>query len=181
MSSSGLEDFPPRRYTEEPLPAYRHVPGYSPHPVNDEAGHSHDRHDHEEGCPLTDARWQDCATYLYGVDLFNQEFFWEAHESWEPLWHAAGHRSGPGLFVQGLIQIAAAFLLARTQRPNAVPRMLERAERNLRRAVAAHLPEGTQTPFGIDLDRWVPAVETYLGATLAGQAPERFPFIELRL
>ena len=42
-----------------------------------------------------------------GVELFNRGAFWEAHEAWEELWL----RAGPDirLFVQGLIQLAAAW------------------------------------------------------------------------
>lgn len=190
---SGLVDFPPRRYTARPLPVYRHNPGQTPHPIVDEAGHSHER---EEAAPAfaisaageiavsAEARacqwqglgWQRCDPYLYGVDLFNHAFFWEAHESWEPLWHAAGHRSAPGFFVQGLIQVAAVMLLVRCQRPNAVPRMLERAERNLYRAVEASPEAAEHWAYGIDLARWLPRV----AATLGGKS-QLFPFIELQL
>lgn len=42
-----------------------------------------------------------------GVDLFNAGAFWEAHEAWEAEWlMAEGNRR---LFLQGLIQIAAAY------------------------------------------------------------------------
>jgi hypothetical protein len=186
VSSSGLSDFPPRRYTNSPLPAYRHVPGYSPHPVIDEAGHSHrsaEADEHEASCQLSRARWQSCEAYLYGVDLFNLQFFWEAHETWEPLWHGAGHRSGPGLFIQGLIQVAAAFLLARTDRPRAVPRLLERAERNLHRAVAENPDAFTagEDPFGVELGPWLIGARLYLGSALVGDHDQRFPFIELSI
>jgi len=42
-----------------------------------------------------------------GIALFNAHDFWHAHESWEELWLAS---SGPEkLFLQGLIQLAAAY------------------------------------------------------------------------
>lgn len=41
-----------------------------------------------------------------GVDRFNAEEFFEAHEAWEALWHEA---QGPEReFVQGMIQVASA-------------------------------------------------------------------------
>jgi len=47
------------------------------------------------------------------VDLFNHAFWWEAHEAWEGLWsHAEGTQR---LFLQGLIQLAAALLKHRLQ------------------------------------------------------------------
>ncbi|MET2831203.1 DUF309 domain-containing protein [Mesorhizobium shangrilense] len=27
--------------------------------------------------------------FRWGSDLFNHGYYWEAHEAWEPLWHAA--------------------------------------------------------------------------------------------
>jgi hypothetical protein len=45
--------------------------------------------------------------FLLGVEHFNAGRFWHAHESWETLWLAA--TSDTGRFLQGLIQIAAAY------------------------------------------------------------------------
>ena len=58
--------------------------------------------------PLTTANWQFHETYLYGVDLYNFSYWWEAHEEWEELWRRADPLCG--LYLQGLIQIAAAFI-----------------------------------------------------------------------
>jgi predicted metal-dependent hydrolase len=41
-----------------------------------------------------------------GADLFNRGLHWEAHEAWEELWLEL--EDEPKLFVQGLIQVAAA-------------------------------------------------------------------------
>jgi predicted metal-dependent hydrolase len=42
-----------------------------------------------------------------GVAQFNDAEFWNAHESWETIWLAA--RDPEKLFLQGLIQLAAAY------------------------------------------------------------------------
>ena len=42
-----------------------------------------------------------------GIRLFNEEYFFEAHEHLEGLWHK--ERGEPRQFLQGLIQICAAF------------------------------------------------------------------------
>lgn len=42
-----------------------------------------------------------------GIWLFNARRFWEAHEAWEQDWLAAG--GDPKRFLQGLIQLAAAY------------------------------------------------------------------------
>src|SRR5437660_12775303 len=45
--------------------------------------------------------------FLEGIRHFNAKRFWEAHESWETLWLSA--ESDVEQFLQGLIQIAAAY------------------------------------------------------------------------
>lgn len=46
--------------------------------------------------------------YLQGIDLFNDQEYWEAHEAWEGVWKISqGERK---LFYQALIQAAAALL-----------------------------------------------------------------------
>jgi len=45
--------------------------------------------------------------FRQGVEHFNALRFWEAHESWEELWLAA--ESDVEQFLQGLIQLAAAY------------------------------------------------------------------------
>ncbi|HYB12007.1 MAG TPA: DUF309 domain-containing protein [Myxococcota bacterium] len=93
------------RYGRAPLPAQRYVPGSGvPHPHrNAETSGAPDRE------PLLPCeRWGEQLGYLHGVDLFNHAFWWEAHEAWEGLWaHASGTQR---LFLQGLIQLAAALL-----------------------------------------------------------------------
>ena len=97
----------PRLLPDEPLPPYSFVPGRSPHPMSDPAGHM--RGKPPERPPAPDPRrWQESRAYVRGVDLFNHGFYWEAHEAWEGLWHACG-RTGPTAdFLRGLIKLAAA-------------------------------------------------------------------------
>ena len=98
-----------KRYSQRPFPAYRFIPGVSPHPTRDPKGHSY-----EQPEPTLDSfdteGWLECEPYLFGVDLFNHGYWWEAHEAWEVVWKCVGRGSQPGLFLQGLIQIAAAML-----------------------------------------------------------------------
>jgi predicted metal-dependent hydrolase len=48
---------------------------------------------------------------LYGIDLFNHGYWWEAHDALEIVWLAAGQKTTQcGLFVQGLIQLSGAQL-----------------------------------------------------------------------
>ena len=101
------------RYTQRAFPPYRYLPFQSgsthPHPRSDPAGHSYGRQ--EDYLPgFMPADWRSCEAYLYGVDLFNHAYWWEAHEALEAIWLAAGRSSDCGRFVQGLIQLSAAQL-----------------------------------------------------------------------
>jgi len=99
----------PPRYTQRPFPAYRFVPGESPHPTRDPQGHSYNQSPETPG-RFDPGRWQECQIYLYGIDLFNHGYWWEAHEALEELWKTAGRHTQTGQFIQGLILIAAAQL-----------------------------------------------------------------------
>jgi hypothetical protein len=88
------------------------VPGHAPHPVSDPGGHMHGQ-PHGPAPPLDPAAWRESAAYLYGVDLFNHGFYWEAHEAWESLWHAAGRQGAVAVFLKALIKLAAAGVKAR--------------------------------------------------------------------
>jgi uncharacterized protein len=95
------------RFSTESFPPYTFVPGVTPHPESDPRGHSFGV-PRSTVAPLDPDHWQDCPAYLYGIDLFNAGFWWEAHVQWESLWIAAG-RNGPiATFLKGLIALAAA-------------------------------------------------------------------------
>jgi hypothetical protein len=99
----------PPRYTSTPLPAYRYLPGRSPHPRRDPAGHSYGTPE-PKAAAWTPEQWPRLSHWLFGVDLFNHTYWWEAHEQHEALWHAAGRTSEHARFVRGLIKVAAACL-----------------------------------------------------------------------
>jgi hypothetical protein len=114
------------RYTDRKFPPYTYVPGRSPHPVSDPAGHMHG-HEPPAPPPLDPAHWRDSETYLYGVDLFNHGYYWESHEEWESLWHAAGRRGVVADFLKGLIKLAAAGVKSLEEKPTGVTRHTDRA------------------------------------------------------
>ena len=97
------------RYTDRPLPAYRHLPFINAHPFLDKDGHSYG----EKLSPVdsfSTENWQDCDEYLYSIDLFNYGYWWEAYERLKHISLGAGRESETGRFVQGVLQIAAALL-----------------------------------------------------------------------
>ncbi len=130
----------PRYAPDIPLPPYAYVPGQGlPHPVNNPRGHLFKSPD---PAPLSldqlpndpasrgralaallaaDPRW------LHAVDLFNEGFYWEAHEAWEQFWHALGRTTPDARFVQGLIHLAAAAVKIREGKPAGVTKHTQRA------------------------------------------------------
>ncbi len=93
---------------ELPFPPYAYTPkGAHPHPTRDPAGHSFAR-PATAVAPPQPARWDQCQLYLYGIDLFNHGYYWEAHEVWERLWQACGRRGVSADFLKALIALTAA-------------------------------------------------------------------------
>ena len=103
-----------KRYTSDPFPPYRFVPGESPHPRRNPRGHSYGQ-DEPVAEPFPPEKWRDAPMYLRGIDLYNHEYFWECHEMLEAIWHAVGHETAQGQFLQGIIQVAAGNLKKSSQ------------------------------------------------------------------
>jgi predicted metal-dependent hydrolase len=114
-----------------PFPPYTFVPGKAPHPVSDPAGHSFG-HTPEPVEPLTADNWRQNRAYLFAIDLFNAGFYWEAHEAWESLWHAAGRKGTTADFLKGLIHLAAAGVKHLEGRPKGVQSHARRAAELIR-------------------------------------------------
>jgi predicted metal-dependent hydrolase len=120
---------------DAPLPPYSYVPGRNPHPLSDPTGHMHGRPAERPPAPDPN-RWPESRAYLHGLDLFNHGYYWEAHESWEGLWHACG-RTGPAAdFLRGLIKLAAAGVKVRQGVPEGVAGHAARAAAIFHAAVA---------------------------------------------
>jgi hypothetical protein len=104
---SSHPDPPPRYFPHNTWPRYAFVPGKGlPHPVGDLDGHSFGTKPTIER--IDPDRWRECPGYLWGVDLFNHGYYWEAHEAWEGIWRSYDRSETPALFLQGLIKLAAA-------------------------------------------------------------------------
>jgi hypothetical protein len=116
----------PRLAPEFPLPPYSYVTGQCPHPTRDPAGHSFG-HTPPEPEPLAPDHWQASREYLFGCDLFNHGYYWEAHEVWEGLWKACGRSGTTAEFLKGLIKLAAAGVKHREGRNEGVRRHAARA------------------------------------------------------
>ena len=106
------------------FPSYTHIPGVTPHPLRDPAGHSY-REPKSLGQILehppsdVDLTWENLPSqseFQWAVKLFNAGYYWESHEAWESLWHLAGRTGWLADYLKGLIKLAAAGVkLARAQ------------------------------------------------------------------
>lgn len=106
-----------KRYSSRKFPPYAYIPRKGkPHPVENPKGHSF-RKKPEEVAPLFPEKWGDNEIYLFGVDLYNHGFFWEAHEAWERLWQLSDKQGEVGCFLAGLIQYAAFLLKLKCSQP----------------------------------------------------------------
>ena len=120
-----MSDPPPRLVPSRELPSYAYRPGL-PHPRNDPRGHSRDAP--RAAAPRFDERrWGESEEYLWGIDLFNRGFHWEAHEAWEAIWRACPGRPVAAEFLRGLIQLTSAFWKARTGSPDGALRLALKA------------------------------------------------------
>lgn len=142
------------------LPAYRHLPGLTPHPTADPRGHSYGRAE-EPGSVPPPEDWPACEAYLFGCDLYNRGYWWEAHEAWEGPWQGCRARPAQHRFLQGLIQAANAQLKLALGRPQAVGRLWEKAEAHFEAAAAG------RRFMGLALPDWRGATAHYLAARLA--------------
>jgi uncharacterized protein len=107
-----------------------------------------------------------------GIEQFNRRDFFRAHETWEEIWlHAAPPEK---TFLQGLIQVAAAFHHYRRGRPAGTLSLL--------RAGLKRLAGFSPTYHGIRLEELRQTVARWIESLARGQRPrlEEMPRIEAR-
>jgi uncharacterized protein len=86
-----------------------------------------------------------------GVELFNRQEFYEAHEAWEDGWK--DELSDDRLLLQGLIQVAAGFYKLQVGAPNGTVKLLDHALLKLRKF--------SERSLGVDLAKLLPSVEQW--------------------
>ncbi len=165
-------DAPPRR-TERPFPPYAFLPGRDPHPTRDPQGHSYSDAPEAPIPYRVPEEWAANEAYLYGVDLYNHGYLWEAHEAWEGLWHASKGDAVQAEFLQGLIQCAAACLKIPMGQPRGTERLAEQGLGRLEQVLRAVGPEY----MGLDLAGFLAAFRAFV-ASAPGDPGER-PRIDL--
>lgn len=158
----------PRLCPDRVLPAYRFVPGLNPHPVEHPAGHSHGGRADDARVPPD--RWRENKAYLYGIDLYHQGYYWEAHEAWEGLWRQAPRPSLERDFLQGLILNSAAQLKAHLGSARGCRRLSRSSEERLER-VRARVEGGTF--MGLDVSLLLEQLRRHYGPLWRHREAER--------
>ena len=150
----------PRYAPQRPFPPYRHVLGVTPHPRTDPAGHSYGLPEPAAAPPLTEDCWALNETYLYGVDLYNNGYWWESHEQWELLWRMADRQGRTALFLRGLIQASATLLKLLQENDRGVSQLFGRSRSNLLAAVDEE-GEG-QRYMGLTIEAFVASLQGFI-------------------
>ncbi|MEW4488022.1 DUF309 domain-containing protein [Thalassoglobus sp. JC818] len=81
------------------LPPYTYIPGKTPHPISDPAGHMYGTSDAIED--------DHKSMFDRAVELFNNGYYWEAHEAWEQVWMAHNKKGPQADFIKALIKLSA--------------------------------------------------------------------------
>lgn len=162
-------DEPAPRLSDQPFPAYAHLPGVTPHPIRDPAGHSYKVRPPEIAPPDPD-EWSTCPLYCLGIDLFNSGYYWEAHEAWEAVWVAARRRGALADFLKALIKLAAGAVKIREGTPAGARRHLRRAM-ELFEIVARQSPQPDQLWLGLNPSALRQSCERMLAGSLPDAPP----------
>lgn len=92
---------------------------------------------------VTERNWRSSEAWAAGFVLLRRGYYWEAHEVWEPVWHALAPNGAERVFVQAAIQHANAELKAAMGRSRAAARLRVLAMAHLKDACARGFrPEG---------------------------------------
>ena len=104
------------------------------------------------------ADWRQTEDYLYGVDLYNFAYWWEAHEAWEGLWNKT--EDDCRLFLQGLIQISAALIKYHMRQLRGL-QSLSTNGRNKLHQVLTNLDDPTGMYMGMNLPEFLACLDTF--------------------
>jgi hypothetical protein len=168
----------PRLLPEKSFPTYAYLPGKDPHPVRDPRGHSY----RNEPVTVAVEAALGSDVFRWGIDLFNHGYYWEAHEAWEPLWHAAKRSTQHSQFFKGLILLAAAGVKIREGKWVAAARHAARAAalfRQVKRVPSHRFETALGMPLVV-LAEYAEAATTppaFLQKPVPGQPEPVFDFI----
>ena len=169
------------RYSSQDFPPYRYVPGLHPHPTNSLDGHSYAEEGDESGKWDSELR-RDNQEYLFGIDLYNYHYYWEAHEAWEGLWIASIRNSSEHRFLQGLIKLGAALLKIRMAEYEIQDLI---GARNLSKSGIDLLSKvGIDQFMGLDIPKFLKSYQDFVNPIYANKIPvidRKTPRIDLMI
>ena len=110
------------------------------------------------------------ALFRKGVEQFNRRHFFEAHETWEEIWLAAPEPERP--FLQGIIQVAAAFHHYQRGNRAGAQSLLEAGLKKLQRFPATYR--------GIALENLRAAAREWVAELAAGRSPGQERLLQIR-
>jgi hypothetical protein len=148
------------RYSQKGFPAYRYVPTLTPHPEIHPEGHSYKKPE-EKVSYLPPDKWNQNDLYLYGVDLFNHGYWWEAHEAWEKVWMTTKRLDLEGQFLQGLIQFSAALLKLYSGSKTGFQNLYREAQKRIHFVITELSKKGRSHFMGLNLPEWMERMETF--------------------
>lgn len=111
-----------------------------------------------------------------GVDLFNQERFFEAHEIWEEGWRALPGE--PASFLHGLIQIAAGFVKLQRGEPRGATLNLEKGRSKIERFAPSRHGLDVRALL-VETERWISEAREMAGAARTEYDATRLPRLRL--
>jgi uncharacterized protein len=108
---------------------------------------------------------------VQGIQLFNQQEYYEAHEAWEAGW--IDELADERLMLQGLIQVAAGFYKLQVGAPVGTVKLLDQGLKKLRGFVGKSL--------GVELEKLLPEVELWHAEAVKLVAEKRADYDPARL
>jgi len=159
----------PRYCPDRNFPPYRYIPGKAPHPIRHPQGHSYQQAEPTPNQRYSAKQWAENSEYLYGIDLFNFSYWWEAHEAWETDWRWA--TNDHKMFLQGLIQISAAMIKRHLEQLRGVRNLSQAGRRKLRLVW-----QSNRNYMGIDLSDLLDRLDTFF-QPMEGQTKDKFTVV----
>lgn len=148
------------KYTQKAFPEYRYIPTVHPHPGIHPEGHNYGRPE-EEVPVMPPENWKNNEHYLYGVDLFNYGYWWEAHEAWEGVWLTTKKFDLNGQFLQALIQFSAALLKLYSGNKAGFEKLYQEAEKRIQFCLKELSEDPPRSYMGLNIPEWMPRMEAF--------------------
>ena len=136
------------RYTTVELPNQRYLPGESNFPPE---GNFHSILSSLDSEFNDVEKFQKSETYKYGIDLYNNGFWWETHEVFEKVWLKINRTSQPALLIQSIILLAAIKIKVHQEKFSIIP--------NIKKGILTKLPHLPNRYMNLDISHLIEQVK----------------------